>query len=67
MNIFVGKMIPVLISVLLEENPQKRSDGYQNIINQIKRNIIAIRPNRSFKRKEPSRKCKFPQNRRPSR
>lgn len=67
MNIFVGKMIPTLISILLEENPQKRSDSYQNVINQIKRNVVAIRPNRTFKRKEPSRKCKFPQNRRPSR
>ncbi len=64
MNIFIGKMIPMLISALLEENSAKRGKLYTKVMESIERNIVPVRPDRSFPRREPSRKTKYPYTRR---
>lgn len=66
MNIFIGKMIPMLISALLEENSAKRGKLYIKVMKSVERNIVPIRPDRSFPRREPSRKTKYPYTRRRS-
>lgn len=64
MNIFIGKMIPMLVSVLLEENSSKRGRQYEKLIKDIAKNVVPVRPGRSFPRREPSRKTKYPFTRR---
>jgi len=63
-NIFVGKMIPMLVCVFLEEDSDKRGKLYVKVMKSIEKNIVPIRPDRSFPRREPSRKTKYPYTRR---
>ena len=64
MNIFIGKMIPVLIICLTEENDKKRGKLYQKVMKEVCKNVVPVRPDRSFPRREPSRKNKYPFTRR---
>lgn len=63
MNILIGKMIPVLVKSLCEENHERRGELYNKTMLQITKNLVPIRPDRHFPRREPSRKNKFPYTR----
>ena len=64
MNIFIGKMIPMLVCVFLEEDSDKSGKMYVKVMKSIEKNIVPIRPDRNFPRREPSRKTKYPYTRR---
>ena len=61
-NILIGKLKNSLVSMLLEERPRKRSKILNMIMKEISRNIIPIRPGRSFKRRMTVRANKNPLN-----
>jgi len=63
MNILIGKMIPMLVKSMFEENHERRGALYQQTMLEITKNLVPIRPNRHFHRKEPPRKNKFPYTR----
>ena len=44
MNIFIGKMIPMLVCVFLEEDSDKRGKMYVKVMKSIEKNIVPIRP-----------------------
>jgi hypothetical protein len=46
-NIIIGKLKNSLVSMLLEENPRKRSKLFKKTMKEISNNIIPIRPGRS--------------------
>ncbi|WP_147564347.1 hypothetical protein [Clostridium tyrobutyricum] len=50
-NILIGKLKDNLILIMLEWSPRKRSKMLGKLEAEIKRNIIPIRPHRSFERK----------------
>ncbi|HEY5589013.1 MAG TPA: IS4 family transposase, partial [Candidatus Paceibacterota bacterium] len=50
-NILIGKLKNSLVYMLLEENPRKRSKILNKIMKEVSRNIIPIRPGRSFERR----------------
>lgn len=58
-NILIGKIRPVLIESLLTDNLKKRAKIYDKAMKTIIKNLIPVRPNRSFSRKEPPRKNKY--------
>lgn len=66
-NILIAKMMPLLVAALAEDNPKKQARKYNKAMSAILRNLIPIRPNRSFPRREPSRKNKFPINKKRNR
>ena len=66
MNILIGKMIPLLVKSLCEENHERRGELYQKTMLEITKNLVPVRPDRHFSRKEPSRKNKFPYTRKPA-
>lgn len=51
-NVLIGKLKDTLITMLATNNPWKRSRMFKYIEKEIQRNVIPIRPNRKFKRKE---------------
>jgi len=53
-------MIPMLVKSLCEENHELRDELYAKTMAEITRNLVPIRPDRHFPRREPSRKNKFP-------
>ena len=57
----IGVMKDRLILCLLEDDANKRSEMFQEMIDLLKKRLIPIRPNRSFPRKNP-RKAKFHHN-----
>jgi len=63
MNILIPKIWGILIECLLIDNEKKRIKIFDNAMSIIIKNLVPIRPNRSFPRKGPSRKNKYPQNR----
>ena len=63
MNILIGKMIPMLVKSLCEDNHERRGELYIKTMLEITRNLVPIRPGRHFPRREPSRKNKFPYTR----
>jgi len=63
MNILIGKMVPMLAKSLCEENHERRGELYTKTMAEITKNLVPIRPGRHFKRREPSRKNKFPYTR----
>lgn len=65
-TILIAKIRPILIKSLLAEKASKRARLYNKAMAQITKNIVPIRPDRSFPRKEPSRKNKYPTNRKRS-
>lgn len=50
-NILIGKLKDSLVLMLLEDNLQKRSEILEKVMKEISRNIIPIRPGRSYERK----------------
>ncbi|WP_252232280.1 IS4 family transposase [Clostridium sp. ZBS15] len=51
-NILIGKLKDTLITLIAMNNPWKRSRMLKFIQEEIERNVIPIRPNRTFERKE---------------
>jgi hypothetical protein len=51
-NVLIGKLKDTLIEMLITKNPWKRSRILREIQEEIARNIIPIRPNRKFNRKD---------------
>jgi hypothetical protein len=66
MNILIPKVQRVLIECLLEDDINKRNKILDDAMQMITKNLVPIRPNRSFSRKEPSRKNKYSLNRKRS-
>jgi hypothetical protein len=66
MNILVPKIRKILIECLLTDDDNNRIKIFENAMSIIIKNLVPIRPNRNFPRKEPSRKNKYPQNRKRS-
>ena len=66
MNILIPKIRKILIECLLTDDEKRRIKIFDDAMSIIIRNLVPIRPNRSFPRKEPSRKNKYPQNRKRS-
>jgi hypothetical protein len=63
MNILIPKIRQVLIECLLTDDLNIRNKIFDEAMSVITKNLVPIRPDRSFTRKEPSRKNKFPTNR----
>lgn len=61
-NILIGKLKNSLVSMLLEENPRKRSKLLEKTIKRISDNIVPIRPERSNPRRMTLRANKNPMN-----
>ncbi|WP_243154530.1 hypothetical protein [Clostridium sporogenes] len=51
-NILIGKLKDYLILMLITKNPWKCNKILKYIQQEIQRNVIPIRPNRKFERKE---------------
>ena len=66
MNILIAKMTRTLIKCFYEDDLEKRTTLFDRAMKNITRNLIPIRPNRSFPRREPSRKNKYPVNKKRS-
>lgn len=62
MNILISKMTRTLIECFYEDDLEKRSKLFDKTIENITKNLIPVRPDRSFPRKQPSRKNKYPGN-----
>jgi len=65
MNILIGKLKDSMVLMLLEDNPRKRTKMFKVIMAEISRNIIPIRPDRSFIREKKylSNRYSFPRKR----
>lgn len=61
-NILIGKLKNSLVSMLLEKSPRKRSKILKKIMKEISRNVIPIRPGRSYVRRMTLRANKNPLN-----
>ena len=66
MNILIPKIRNVLIKCLLTDDLSMRNKIFDEAMSIITKNLVPIRPNRNFSRKEPSRKNKYPVNRKRS-
>jgi len=66
MNILIPRMTRTLIKSFYEEDPDKRNKLFGKAMKKITKNLVPIRPNRSFPRREPSRKNKYPSNKKRS-
>ncbi len=66
MNILIPKMTRALIECFYEDAPEKRTILFDRAMRSIIKNLVPIRPCRSFPRREPSRKNKFPVNKKRS-
>ncbi|MBS3977047.1 MAG: transposase [Syntrophomonadaceae bacterium] len=66
MNILIPHIRQILIKCLLTDDVNIRKNTFDDAMSVITKNLIPVRPNRSFSRKEPSRKNKFPLNRKRS-
>ncbi len=58
MNILISKMTRTLIECFYEDDLEKRTVLFDKAMNNITKNLVPIRPDRSFPRREPSRKNK---------
>lgn len=66
MNILISKMTKVLIKCFYDEDMEKRTILFDKAMKNITKNLVPIRPDRSFPRREPSRKNKYPVNKKRS-
>lgn len=62
MNVLVGTFREYLIMVLLEDDEDKAEKMYNNMIDEIKRSLVPVRPGRSLKRKPYSGVNKYRTN-----
>lgn len=65
MNILIGKLKDSMVLMLLEDSPRKRTKMFKAIMAEISRNIIPIRPGRSFirEKKNEANRYSFPRKR----
>lgn len=61
-NILIGKLRESFIVILLEKNTRKRSRMLNKLMKELSRNIVPIRPGRSFIRNKNLKSNKFPLN-----
>lgn len=54
-NILIGKLKDVLVIMLLEKSPRRRSKILKRVMEEISNNIIPIRPNRKYPRRKGER------------
>ncbi|WP_094607259.1 IS4 family transposase ISPa45 [Sporomusa silvacetica DSM 10669] len=66
MNILISKMTKTLIECFYEDDPKKRTILFDKTMSNITKNLVPVRPDRSFPRREPSRKNKYPINKKRS-
>lgn len=65
-NMTIGIIKEDLIKVILEEDEEKKKNGYLKMIEEIRKNIIPIRPGRSNQRNKNPKKQKYPMNKKKS-
>lgn len=61
-NILIGKFKDSLVVMFLEDDNQKRTAIFQRLMNEISRNVIPIRPDRSNLRRKGLKAHKYPMN-----
>jgi len=61
-NILIGKLKDSLVLMLLEDDTEKRTKMYKQIMQEISRNVMPIRPGRSNTRKKGLKSNKHPIN-----
>ncbi|MFZ7121215.1 MAG: IS4 family transposase [Eubacteriaceae bacterium] len=66
MNILIPKMTRTLIESFYEVDLEKRNKLFDKAMKRITKNLVPIRPNRNFLRRGPSRKNKYPSNKKRS-
>ena len=66
MNILIAKMTRTLIECFYEDDLEKRAVLFDRSMKIVTKNLVPIRPNRNFPRREPSRKNKYPVNKKRS-
>jgi hypothetical protein len=64
MNILIGKLKDDLILMTFQWNPVKRVKMFNKIMEEISRNVVPIRPDRSCDRNTAQRRDKYPMNKR---
>lgn len=65
-NILISKMTRILIECFYEDDLKKRTKLFNKAMGHIIKNLVPIRPDRSFPRVAPSRKNKFSNNKKRS-
>jgi len=65
-NILAGFLKNILIAIMFIESDAEKKRLYKTIVDKAKKNLVAIRPGRSFERKEYSGKNKYQTNLRPN-
>ena len=66
MNILIPKMTRTLIESFYEVDLEKRNKLFDKAMKKITKDLVPIRPDRSFPRRGPSRKNKYPGNKKRS-
>ena len=62
-NELVGILKDRLVLALIQDSPEKQAAMMQNVLDEIKRYVTPVKPNRSTPRDKPPRKCKYHYNR----
>lgn len=65
-NILAGVLKNILIKIMFTESDKEKETLYKTIVDKAKNNLVAIRPNRSFERKEYRGANKYRTNLRPN-
>lgn len=61
-NILIGKLKDKLVLMLLEDDPEKRTALFYQIMQKITKNMVPIRPGRSHTRRKGLKAHKYPMN-----
>ncbi|MBP7331203.1 MAG: IS4 family transposase [Firmicutes bacterium] len=51
-NILIGKLKDSMVLMLLEDNPDKRTEMFQRVMDEISKNVVPTRPGRAFNRRK---------------
>lgn len=62
LNLLIGKLKDNLIDMMLEEDTAKRSLKYEQVMKEISRNVVSVRPRRSNIRRKGLKSNKYPLN-----
>ena len=65
-NILAGNLKNILIKIMFTESDAEKERLYKTIVDKAKKNLVAIRPGRTFARKEYSGMNKYRTNLRPN-
>lgn len=65
-NILAGYLKNILIAIMFTESDEEKEKLYRLIVEKAKKNLVAIKPNRTFERKEYGGKNKYRTNLRPN-